>query len=277
MIADLGTTQLIPLPGVPLLTGGEHTASRAGLRRFGVAESDLGVDFSSPNRAALVTRLLELCTVDPGGSLPKGIYRELSIGNRIECLLLLAAGGSGAALNLVFRCAGCDEELEIELTLSELSELQREADRVETVGVEIKGRRVEFRKPKGRDQEDWARMDFRDERDAAAGMIGTLAVTPDFADYIEPEFLGAIEGALDEADPLVNFSCSVSCGECGEPNEYAVDLLETALGMLNRAQNQLIITVHRLASHYHWNEKEIFAVPDWRRQEYLKLIGAIRK
>ena len=74
-----------------------------------------------------------------------------------------------------------------------------------------------------------------------------------------------------------DFSCRVSCGECGELNEYDIDLTETALGMLNRAQKQLVITVHQLASHYHWSEAEIFAVPDWRRQQYLELTGAIKK
>jgi len=276
MVTDPGTTQLIPLPKVPLLMG-DQSAVSAGLRRFGIAEGDLGVDFSSPNRAVLVTRVLELCTVDPLESLPDRIYDELSIGNRINCLLLLATGGPDRALNLVYKCAGCGEELEIEITLGELSALQREADLVETVGVEINGRRTEFRKPIGRDQQDWSRMVFHDERDAAAGIIGTLAVTPDFMESNVLESLDAIEEALDEADPLVNFSFSVRCEECGELNEYPVDLLETALGMLNRAQNQLIIAIHRLALHYHWTEKEIFAVPEWRRREYLKLIEAIRK
>ncbi len=256
---------------------GDQSAVSAGLRPFGIAEGDLGVDFSSPNRAVLVTRVLEFCTVDPQESLPDRLYDELSIGNRIDCLLLLATGGPDRALNLVYKCAGCGEELEIEITLGELSALQREADLVETVGVEINGRRIEFRKPIGRDQQDWSRMVFHDERDVAAGIIGTLAVTPDFMESNVLESLDAIEEALDEADPLVNFSCSVRCEECGELNEYPVDLLETALGMLNRAQNQLIIAIHRLALHYHWTEKEIFAVPEWRRREYLKLIEATRK
>ena len=79
---------------------------------------------------------------------------------------------------------------------------------------------------------------------------------------------------MEEADPLVNFSCSIECGECGQPNDHEIDLFETALDMLSRAQRRLILSVHRLALHYHWSEREIFDVPEWRRRQYLDLIGA---
>ncbi len=276
MNLETRTDTLIPLSWFSVDSASDRT-TRAGFRRFGTVEADLAIDFSTPNRATLVTKLLEVCTVDPDGALPDGFFRELSIVNRIECLLILAAGRLDAPLSLVFKCAGCGEDLEFELSVAELSELQREADLIETVGVRFKGRPIEFRKPRGRDQEAWAGMVFRDQRDAAAGMIGTLAVTPGLPENIKASIHTSVEEALDEADPLVNFTCSVSCGECGEPHEYPVDLTETALGLLDRTQRQLVYTVHRLASHYHWSEREIFVVPDWRRQEYLKHIGATRK
>jgi len=55
-----------------------------------------------------------------------------------------------------------------------------------------------------------------------------------------------------------------------------IDLCDVALGALRRLQQQLLITVHQLASHYHWSEKEIFSVPAFRRQAYLNLIAAGR-
>jgi hypothetical protein len=277
MNALYGTGGLIPLPRCPQRIGRDVAASGVGLRKFGIFEGDLGLDFASPNRAALVTRLLEACAVDPAGNLPASFFSELSIGQRIECLLVLAAGEPDTAFGFPFKCAGCGEEIELELTLREISQIQGEADLIEMIGVDIGGRRMEFRKPTGRDQEMWGKMVFSDEHDAAAGMIGTLAALPGSLEALEPDELSAVEEGLDEADPLVNFSCRVSCGECGELNEHETDLTETALGMLNRAQKQLVITVHRLASHYHWSEQEIFAIPDWRRQQYLELTGAIKK
>ena len=277
MNALSGTGVLIQLPGFPHRIGRDFSAGGVGLRRFGIFEGDLGIDFASQNRAALVTRLLESCAVDTAGILPDNFFRELSIGKRIECLLVLAAGGPDMALGFPFKCVGCGEEIELELTLREISEMQGEADLIETVGVDIGGRRMEFRKPTGRDQEIWGKMIYKDERATAAGMIGTLAALLGSFEALQPDEIRTVEEALDEADPLVNLSCRVSCGECGELNEPEIDLMETALGMLNRAQHQLVVTVHRLASHYHWSEREIFAIPYWRQQQYLELTGAIRK
>lgn len=264
---------MIPLPGF-LQRIDPHMSACVWLRRFGIFESDLSIDFASAYRAALVTRLLESCTVDPEGILPDSFFLELAIGKRIECLLFLAAGGPDAALGFPLKCAGCGEEIELELTLSEISKMQGEADLTETVSVGIGGRQLKIRKPTGRDQEMWGMMSFRTERDAAVAMIDTLAELPESCETLQHDEFDVVEEALNEADPLVDFSCGVNCGECGELNEHVIDLTETALGMLKRAQNQLVVTVHRLASHYHWSEQQIFAVPDWRRQLYLELIGA---
>jgi hypothetical protein len=275
-----GTSMLIPLPVFSPRTANGVFADSAGLRQFGVFEGDLAVDFSSADRAALVTRLLELCVADPGQTLPDGFFRDLSIGKRIECLLVLAAGGPDTALGFPFKCMNCGEEIELELTLSEISAIQQEADCVETVGVDVQGGRLEFRKPTGRDQESWAAQGLNDELKTMAEFIGTLAVRPNMLDtlkIISSDELGVIEAAIEESDPLVDFNCNVNCGECGEWNDFPVDLTETALRMLNQAQDRLVVTIHRLAAHYHWSEKEIFAVPDRRRRQYLELIGTGRK
>lgn len=265
----------IPAPGFP----GSGRISPGGLafRRFGTTAQDLAVDFDASNRAALVTRLLTLCTVDSSGALPTGFYGELSAGKRLEFLLALAAGGREPAVSLVFKCAGCDEEIELELELAEISELQREADETVAVTLELSGATHEFRKPRGADLEIWGDIVAVDDREAIVRMLETLAVEKEAVGCLSNSDLTAVESALDEADPLVNFVCRVGCGECGEENEFVVDLTETALETLRRAQFQLTVAVHRLASHYHWTEDEIFAVPDRRRRQYLELIAAGRR
>lgn len=277
MNAQVEAGAVIPLPPVTMSSAGAWCTDGVGFRRFGKFETDLAVDFSVPNRAALTTRVLELCVVDPESLLPPRHFTELSIGQRIECLLLLAAGGWEKALSLVFKCQGCGEDLELDLTLKELSEVQREADHIETVGLDLEGRRIEFRKPKGRDQEVWAGTVFRDELDAAERMVSSLAITPEFPSTLGRTSISEIERIFEDADPLVNFSCRVRCGECDRLNDYRVDLMETALAMLSRMQTQLIHAIHRMATHYHWSEADVLAVPEWRRQQYLQLIGATKK
>lgn len=266
----------IPFPAFPggLVPG--SMAARVGLRPFGTEKGDLALDFKHVDPPTLITRILEQCLIDPHGELPPEFFRDLSVGKRLECLLVLAAGGDSSAFHFPFHCAGCREELEFELTLDEIAELQGEADLIGVVEVEIGGKVLSLRKPAGRDQEAWTGMTYSDETTLAGAMIGTLAEPGTALDDLTETDLGLIDEKLDEADPLVNFLCSVGCGECGHANEFGIDLCETALGTLARLQKRLIVMVHKLAAHYHWSEDEIFTVPHWRRLEYLDLIGAGR-
>lgn len=275
MELDSGTNQLIPLPEFPLrYASGSSMRRGVGFRRFGIIEDDLRADFAATNRAALATRLLNVCAVDPDRVLPEDFFRELSVGKRIECLLVLALGGADDALRFPFKCFGCGEELELELTLAEIAALQSEADATVIVGVDVAGRRMKFRKLSGHDQEMLAGAVFSDEYEAATEIIGKLAVDPDALERLAARDVESIEEAMEAADPLVSFDCRVDCGECGQQNDHELDLFETALDMLRRTQRRLVLSVHRLASTYHWSEREIFAVPEWRRQQYLELIGA---
>jgi hypothetical protein len=267
---SLGTNELIPLPELPLWR--EMRPDRIGLRPFGRAADDLEVDFSWADRAALATHLLDICTADVG-DLPDGFYKDITIGKRIEMLLVLAFGRENAGVPLLINCPNCAEELEIELALAEISDLQSTSDGSETIQVRLgDDRPFFFRKPTGRDQEIWANTVYRDEDAALRAMIDSLAVEPELVENLEPDAFIEIEDALDEADPLVNFSCLVTCEVCGLQHEHEVDLLEIALGKLKSAQNELLLTVHRLAVAYHWSEKEIFEIPNSRRVRYLHLV-----
>jgi hypothetical protein len=275
MELDSGTNKLIPLPEFPQrYASGLPVVGSVGFRRFGIFEDDLRFDFGAPQRAVLATRLLDLCTVDPDSVLPENFFRDLSVGKRTECLLILALDGSDEVLHFPFKCSACGEELEFELSMAELSALQLEVDQIEFVDVDLDGRHVEFRKVSGRDQEMLSKVAFDDEVHSWTEIVSKLVVETQTPRQFAIEDLKTIEEAMEEADPLVNFSCRVECDICGQPNDHEVDLFETALGMLARAQRGLIISAHRLASRYHWSEREIFAVPEWRRRQYLELIGA---
>ena len=267
-------TPTIPLPELSPTLAAYHLGGEVGLRRFGIVESDLAIDFAVEHAAPLVTKVLEQCVVVSDGRLPEDFFRALSVGKRLECLLTLAAGEERTPFDFQFNCGGCGAELEIELTLDEIAAIQSEADLIDVINVEVGGEPLTFRKPTGDDQESWAEMVFRDEKEAARALIGNLAVNAFLK--IRAKDLDVIDEAMDEADPLVNFLCRVTCAECGVGNEFSVDLCDVALSILARQRKQLIVMVHKLASRYHWSEKEIFEIPDWRRREYLDLIAAGR-
>lgn len=265
-----------PMPEYPRPFSGVYPASGIAMRQFGVCEADLAIDFAAEAPPVLVTRILDQCALDTDGREPTEYFRELSVGRRLECMLALAAGEDGSAFHFPFHCAGCGQEIELELTLDDISAQQREADRADTVDVDISGKRFALRKPCGRDQEQWSATVYQDQREAVEAMIASLAISGDVPQVLDQHAIDAIDEAMNDADPLVNFLCRVRCAECGSPNEFLIDLCEVALGTLRRLQAQLIVSVHKLASHYHWSEKEIFSVPHWRRKEYLDLISAGR-
>ncbi|MEP6506804.1 MAG: hypothetical protein ABJC63_01160, partial [Gemmatimonadales bacterium] len=89
---------------------------------------------------------------------------------------------------------------------------------------------------------------------------------------LSAEVLDAMESALAEHDPLVQFTVSSECPYCGASAEFDVDLAAFAMEWLRHAQVAMIETVHTLATNYHWSEAEVFAIAPWRRKQYLALV-----
>ena len=261
--------QLLPFPALPEALKYRHSSSQLALRPFGIYERDLGVDFSALPRPFLVTEILDCCTRDARGNpVGRDFFWDLTVGTRIECLLRLVAREE---IPLALRCPACGGELEIELTASEISELQQPAAGSEETIVVNDGR-VRLRRPTGNDQLRWLEHSFESEADALQQMISTLSVEGAEQSMPEVGLLSEISRVMDEHDPLVNFSVQVQCPECGREHVCEVDLEEFALNRLRQAQFHLLATVHRLARHYHWSEEEIFKVPYWRRDHYLNLV-----
>src|SRR5215213_103080 len=250
------------------------------LRPFGVDKRDLAVDFEGVPRPLLVTEILELCTERDGDAPPPGhdFFWELTVGRRIEALLALADAGAGVYVALRCPSPECARELELDISLAEVAELQARHGEEEHAAVRCGDHTLRLRRPRGRDQLAWLGREFADAREATREMIRTLAEEEAAALAAcerEPEELVlAVSDAMEEFDPLVNFSLRVCCHFCGEEAEHELDLEEYALSRLRRAQGRLLSAVHRLASRYHWDERQIFAVPHWRRTHYLALIDA---
>jgi hypothetical protein len=237
-----------------------------GLRPFGTSLEDLEVDLTSEDRVRVVTDVLAACG-PPGRDLE--FYWDLPVSARTAGLLGLAALDGADAIDVELRCPDCSQPLEISLGVDEL--LDREGSAIDRLTlVAESGVVMELRRPTGRDQATWAATAFTDERawrQAAASRIcdGTGA--------LDDEMLDRIERALDEADPLLRAAVETACPDCGAVSQQDVDLIACALERLRRAQHIAIETVHQMASHYHWSEAEILAMPPWRRERYLSLLA----
>ncbi|HJR08387.1 MAG TPA: hypothetical protein VJ842_14090 [Pyrinomonadaceae bacterium] len=279
----MATMAATPFPRLPDTLLSKYACGQLALRPFGVSERDLEVGFTGQPRPHLITQLIAACTVGANGErLEPDFFWGLPVGKRIECLLTIAAAGDRTEFVIPLRCPdeACAQASELELSLSEIVSLQNQTDDAERFAVRRGDERLYVRRPTGSDQLDWLDARFADEPTAFGAMVRALVSTDEagassvssVGAEVDGGWIGVIEEALDEFDPLVNFSLSVRCPFCEAEHEHAIDLEELSLRRLRQSQLRLLASVHRLAKHYHWNEREIFAVPHWRRAFYLALI-----
>lgn len=280
-VASVEYERLWPFPNLPEVVSARHPVTDLSLRRFGLYESDLNVDFDRTPRPYLVTHLLECCTRSgQQETVDQSLFWHLPVGKRIECLLALHLLEAESETTLGFRCPNttCGEESEITLSLEEVTALQKDAYSTDRVEVPIGNEVLSLRRPTGSDQLAWLNGSFTRGQEARREMVRTLLLhDADDADargdLQHGEWVDSVEKAMEEHDPLINFKLRVKCPACETTNLVAIDLEELSLRGLRDAQRRLLSSIHRLAAHYHWSEQQIFAVPSWRRALYLSLIA----
>jgi len=264
-------------PPVPRDTLARCNLRDLALRPFGLFEEDLDVDFERTPRPYLETRILRCCTRTSGGArVGPEFFWGLELGKRTECLLTIAALGDGSDFAVNLRCGNpaCRRQMEIELTVDEIASLQRSAEDSAVARVQAGSQALSVRRPTGEDQLAALKQTHRSEASAREYMAVALIAdgSRNGGGALPESWVEAVGEALDDLDPLVNFSVRVNCPFCERSEKHYIDLGDLALRRLQAAQQRLVHLVHRLGSYYHWSEREIFAVPHWRRLRYLRLI-----
>jgi len=273
---------LRPFPSVPEAVKARYGASDLALRPFGLYERDLNVDFGRTPRPILVTQLIESCTRHARNErVEQSFFWHLPVGKRIECLLTLVPSEDGSGIPISFQCsnARCEGNSEIEIFTEEVAALQDEAYVADRVNVALENGVLALRRPTGSDQRAWLDAELADKEAALRTMVCTLLLNgaeDAWGHSLGDEQVECIEEAMEEHDPLVNFKLRVRCPSCELDHLITIDLEELSLRELRRAQLRLLASVHRLAACYHWSERQIFAVPHWRRAHYLSLIESER-
>lgn len=270
----------MPFPKILDCTKAKYAVSSLALRPFGLFARDLEIDFSQKRRPFLVTQILQCCTRNKDGDIPnENFFWDLTVGKRIECLLSIAALGCSSEFSIYLGCLNqaCQEPMEIEISLEEIANLQRQGDETDPFMIQMGGERLHIRRPTGNDQRKWLKTSFPDEDAAIKAVIRTLLQDNEKASYkqeikISEEWVKTINETMGEFDPLVNFSLTVYCPHCGKEGHYRLNFEELSLRQLHQAQLRLLQTIHRLAAHYHWSEQQILSLPPWRRSHYLALI-----
>ncbi len=275
---------LLPFPAFPAALKTEYAVGALALRPFGLYESDLHVDFQHTPRPLLVTQILACCTSDAAREqVDQRFFWSLTVGKRIECLLHLIAAEQ-PEISVTFLCphSACGQELELDLAVAEIAELQAQAYVAEHVSIQVAHEQLALRRPTGDDQLTWLKSRFTEEDVAVKAMLRTLLLADAehaviAGDNLPGDLVGLVSRAMEEHDPLVNFSLRAQCPSCAAESPHELDLEAFSLRRLRQAQLRLLASVHRLAAHYHWSEQQIFAVPYWRRAVYLSLIEQEKK
>src|SRR5262245_2192167 len=108
-----------PFPRLPRTIDLECDPGSLSLGAFGQRESDLNIDFDRTARPFLITNILECCTASSGRQVDQRFFWSLSVGSRIECLLLILNSSGWLEIPVLVRCpdTGCGRESEIEISV----------------------------------------------------------------------------------------------------------------------------------------------------------------
>ncbi len=238
-------------------------------RSFTSDIADLDINFALP-RPELVTALLSSCLhyVD-GGIVKTESAWDWTVSERLQGLLAIASASIGDSSTAIATCSNevCCGKVELELGLASFATTSA-SEKIEWFSPA--GEKFSCRLPTGQDQRDWYEQ-VRHTRDESWFIARLLEVTTDapLPNELPHEWIDSIGDSLAEADPLTALTLAVDCPFCAQALDVEVDLEWLLIDGLRLLQRRLIDQVHCLASHYHWNERDIVALPQWRREKYL--------
>lgn len=263
----------------PFILNSDCSQSKITLRCFGSHKNDLEINFNQKFRPLLVTQLIQCCTINTNDVIDKSFFWNLSVGKRIECLLIISSSDN-YLMSFVTNCLNelCKQPIEIIIPIKDLINSHNETDNDNQLEFHIDNEKFLIRKPTGRDQIEWLNSSFTNEDSASIEIIKKLIITDDknssdkLNHILTKENVAAINEILIKFDPLIDFHAQIICPYCTKANLYTIDLEEQSLLKLRQNQQNLIESIHFIASNYHWNEHEILSLPPWRRLEYISLI-----
>ncbi len=204
-------------------------------------------------------------------SVSADIAARLAVGDRIFLMLLLAIRYVGDLVWLSPTCARCANPFDVPVRRSQLSVRRPEGD-YPTSSIRVAGHTIELRPPCGEDQQLIAETRPADAGSALLARcvrrVDGAERGADFLTTLDPSGRTAIDEALERSSPGVDCSVRVKCSECKAVQR--IELEPYWLG--DPTDTTLEVEVHRLASHYHWSESEILALPSHLRRRYCGLI-----
>jgi len=226
--------------------------------------------------AQKVTSILAEC-----GDLSEPDAARLSVGEREALLLRLRRLMFGERMSCILECpcADCREKMDLDLTVGDL--LLPSSDSARRIHeTSFGGWVVRFRLPQGSDQEAVASLALTDEAEAVQTLLNRCIVSAERDGERLSEIPAGIAERLSEAmaelDPQAEILLDTRCPACGASFRTIFDTASFFFAEVAEHARALLEEVHLLASHYHWSEAAILAIPERRRRFYLALTETAR-
>ena len=208
---------------------------------------------------------------------PPAALAGLTPGQQDGQLLTLRESTFGPHLACLATCPGCGERLELGFSTGDIR-AKPERERPEELALSVAGHEVRLRLPTGADL----------EAIGGAGEVGAVRFAllercllgashngeARGAGQLPESVLEAIGERMAEADPQANVDLALSCPTCGHTWRVALDIGSFFWSEIEAWAMRTVREVHMLASAYGWSEADILALPPWRRQAYLEMVGA---
>ena len=221
--------------------------------------------------AAQVTTVLSLALERVGGAVPTpDAVRDLSVGDRQYLMTRLALHIDNRPVWLVAHCGACGEPFDISFNYADLP-VKPAGQGYPFATVDTSLGTLQVRTPTGADQEHVATTP--DDDQAMQVMLQRILAGDDEGAEVDTtrlseEDVKAIEAQVEALAPECANQLLTQCPQCQASNSVPVN----PYGFLAQPVGDLFAEIHTLASHYHWSEQAILALPRRRRQTYLRLI-----
>lgn len=274
---------ILPLGYVDQAGVRHHQVELAPLR--GLEEEFVAHLGMGANTSAVVTALLATCVRRIGSvrKVTSKLIAELLVGDREFLMMKLREITFGRKLGAVLFCAdsACGKPMDIAIDLDQFAPTFRGVfQRIFALQVpagedEGEGFSLKFRLPTGADQEMSAAPEDTVDRLLAGLLIsinGETAINEERVRALPVSVKRAIETEMERLAPNFTIELETACPECGKTSTSPFDLTTFFLSEIGNNLRNLEWEVHFLASHYHWPEREILALPRRRRQRFIQLI-----
>jgi len=201
------------------------------------------------------------------------IIRQLPVGDRIALILHLRKVTFGAILHCTIQCPSCTDKLSTDIAIDSILQPPKNNPQP-TYPLIFEKHQLTIRPINGSDLEDLAlnqNMPNLPEKLLRACIISS---NPPLPEKLSNKFQEQLGTKLAQIDQQADLTLNINCFSCNKSFQTLLDIEDFFFQEITARYTQLEQEIHWIALHYHWNEKDILALPTSKRKRYVELINA---